>query len=368
MRVRNKALIACVAAALALTAPTAAFAEEDWTYRLVVDSLTGINIRAAASEDSAIVGTLDTCAVADILEIGSEWTLIVSNGVQGYVKNEYTATGEAARALAAVYGQAGVKTYWDGVDIYAEPDGDSSVIATVNSGREFVIYQEYNYWYGIYLSDGSIGYIPKECVLAATVLPKATAVEGGVSYSADAVYGAESGSYAEAYEAESYTYETEGYAYTETESYSYETEGYSYTETEAPVYSTESTASETESAATESASSASAGSSDLNLLAALIYCEAGSTSYDGMVAVGAVVMNRVASGSFPSTIYDVIYQSGQFTPASSGALASALANGVPSSCYTAAQAALNGEDPTGGCLYFNAGRGTGTVIGGNQFY
>ena len=58
-----------------------------------------------------------------------------------------------------------------------------------------------------------------------------------------------------------------------------------------------------------------ASSDDLSLLAALIYCEAGNQSREGKVAVGAVVMNRIASSSYPSTISDVIYQSGQFAPA-----------------------------------------------------
>lgn len=120
----------------------------------------------------------------------------------------------------------------------------------------------------------------------------------------------------------------------------------------------------TEETEAESASS----SSDLDLMAAIIYCEAGNQSYEGMVAVGAVVMNRVYSASFPNTISEVIYQSGQFTPASSGTLASALASGVPSTCYDAAAAAMAGENPVGGALYFNGGSGSGTQIGDHQFY
>ncbi len=112
----------------------------------------------------------------------------------------------------------------------------------------------------------------------------------------------------------------------------------------------------------------SAGTDDTSLLAALIYCEAGNQSYDGMVAVGAVVMNRVNSPSFPNSISEVIYQSGQFTPASSGGLASALANGVPSACYDAAAAAISGENPVGDALYFNTGSGKGTKLGDHQFY
>ncbi|MDO5345130.1 MAG: cell wall hydrolase [Lachnospiraceae bacterium] len=121
-----------------------------------------------------------------------------------------------------------------------------------------------------------------------------------------------------------------------------------------------------ETSSDDSGSSVSSG--DLDLMAAIIYCEAGNQSYEGMVAVGAVVMNRVASSSFPNTISEVIYQSGQFTPASSGALASELANGVPSACYDAASAALAGENPVGSALYFNAGSGSGMQIGDHQFY
>lgn len=136
-----------------------------------------------------------------------------------------------------------------------------------------------------------------------------------------------------------------------------------YEETEAP--QTEAPAPETEAPSTEASSS---GSDTTSLLAALIYCEAGNQSYEGMVAVGAVVMNRVYSSSFPNSVSEVIYQSGQFTPAYSGALDSALANGVPSTCYDAAVAALNGENPVGGALYFNTGSGKGTKIGDHQFY
>lgn len=104
------------------------------------------------------------------------------------------------------------------------------------------------------------------------------------------------------------------------------------------------------------------------LLAALIYCEAGNQSYDGMAAVGSVVMNRVMDENFPDTVSDVIYQSGQFSPADNGELESALENGVPEECYDAAVAALSGECPAGDVLYFNTGTGDGERIDDQQFY
>lgn len=95
------------------------------------------------------------------------------------------------------------------------------------------------------------------------------------------------------------------------------------------------------------------------MLAALIFCEAGNQPYEGKVAVGAVVMNRVASGRFPNSIKEVIYQRGQFTPAMTGKLDRVLASGrIPSSCYEAARAALNGESTVGSAMYFNTSHGS----------
>ena len=120
-----------------------------------------------------------------------------------------------------------------------------------------------------------------------------------------------------------------------------------------------------EKAAQEQAVSASA--SEQELLAALIFCEAGNQPYEGQVAVGAVVMNRVRSGSFPNTITDVIYQSGQFTPAMTGWLDSVLASdGYTNSAMQAAADALAGSNPIGDCLYFSTGGG-GYQLGDHYF-
>ena len=112
-------------------------------------------------------------------------------------------------------------------------------------------------------------------------------------------------------------------------------------------------------AASSNSSGLYGGASDLDLLAAIIWCEAGNQPYDGMVAVGQVVMNRVKSGSFPNTIAEVLNQPGQFTPSSSGTLQAALNAGVNSTCYSAAQDALNGSAPVPGYpLYFNTHSGS----------
>jgi spore germination cell wall hydrolase CwlJ-like protein len=120
-------------------------------------------------------------------------------------------------------------------------------------------------------------------------------------------------------------------------------------------------------AATNINSGSYAGYSDLDLLAAIIWCEAGNQPYDGMVAVDQVVMNRVHSSSFPNTVAEVLNQPGQFTPASSGVLQSALAAGINASCYSAAQDALNGAAPVAGYpLYFNTHSGS-VKLGAHYF-
>lgn len=115
------------------------------------------------------------------------------------------------------------------------------------------------------------------------------------------------------------------------------------------------------------ASAASAG--DLELLSTIIYCEAGNQPYEGQLAVGSVILNRVASSSFPNSISGVIYQSGQFSPVASGRFAHALASGLGSRCMSAAREVLNGRRNVD-CLYFRADNGLidGLVIGDHVFY
>ena len=96
---------------------------------------------------------------------------------------------------------------------------------------------------------------------------------------------------------------------------------------------------------------------DRRLLANLIYCEAGGEPYEGQVAVGSVVINRVLSSKYPDTVVGVIYQSGQFSPVASGRLDLALATDkATDSCYRAADAAMSGISNVGNCVYFRTDR------------
>lgn len=97
-----------------------------------------------------------------------------------------------------------------------------------------------------------------------------------------------------------------------------------------------------------SSSSSSLSTSERNLLARCVYAEARGEPYAGQVAIAAVVLNRVRSSSFPNTVSGVIYQRGAFTCVSDGQI-----NMTPNStAYKAVTDAINGWDPTNGCLYY----------------
>ncbi len=122
-----------------------------------------------------------------------------------------------------------------------------------------------------------------------------------------------------------------------------------------------------------SSSSSSNREGDVYLLARIISAEARGEPYKGQVAVGAVVLNRVKSPSFPNTLSGVIYQKGAFTAITDGQFNQPISD----SAYKAARDALNGWDPTNGCLYYYNPKKTSnkwmhsrpiiTVIGNHRF-
>ena len=95
---------------------------------------------------------------------------------------------------------------------------------------------------------------------------------------------------------------------------------------------------------------ASSGTSDIQLMARAINGEARGEPYEGQVAVGAVILNRVKDSKFPNSISGVIYQPGAFTAVSDGQINQSIKEGT--TVYKAAQDAKNGWDPTGGCIYY----------------
>lgn len=308
--------------------------KSEWDGRLlvVVEEDSSLCIRTDANTDAEVVGKLYRGSGAEVIEQGEEWSKIVSGDVEGYVKNEYCVFGEAAEAQAKEICDTYASAKEDGIRVRSEANTDSTILTVLDAGQEVLVADTQDDapegWVQVSYND-TTAYIFAEYVDVEMEVGEAMSMEEIAAQQA-----------AEA--------------------------------AKAAAASAASASSETASSAAATVNSnaaVSASTSDLTLLAAIIQCEAGGECYEGQLAVGAVIMNRVHSGSFPNSISGVIYQSGQFSPVASGKLARVLSSGnISSSCYQAAQAALGGADNTGGAKYFHAGSGNGTVIGNQVFY
>lgn len=289
-----------------------------WASFAMADVEESLNVREEASDDADVTGRLYRGSLAQVVEKGAEWTKVKSGNVEGYVKNKFCVYGEDAKQLAEEICQKQAVSKKEGLKIRKEPslEEGTEILCTVGEGEKLTVVTDLEVpagWVALSCED-TVGYVSAEQVAVSHVF------------------------------AEAMTLEEEKAAKKAREEARYQ----------------------------EIAASAVIDTvvtvDDVKLLAALIFCEAGGERYEGQVAVGAVVMNRIESSRFPGTIYDVTYQRGQFTPAMNGKVQRTLDNGKYKHCLDAAEAALQGEDPTNGCLFFNSGRGKGKQIGNQHFY
>ena len=270
-----------------------------------------LNIRAEADEKSEKVGYLYKDCGGTILERKDGWTKLKSGNVIGWAKDEYLLFGEEAKAMAEDVGNWIVTLDAEAVRVRMEPNMQADIygLLAYDDSVEFIDVVNSN-WISVDYND-EIGYINTDYV--------------NVKFHID--------------------------------------EG----ETMEVIRVREREEAERKRKANRGAVAADAD--ELRLLGALIYCEAGNQPYEGMVAVGAVVMNRVKSGAYPNTIHSVIYASGQFTPAMTGKVATAYEGNVPELCLQAAQAAINGETTVGDATHFRrAGKREGYVLGDHVFW
>lgn len=297
--------------------------EQEWQNRLMADVEEFLYVRAEGSEDAEIVGKLYKGDVAQIAEVGDTWTHVESGNVDGYVMNSYCLYGSDAWNYANETFDVEAEIQEDGLRVRSGADPEASVLAAVSTGMSFPVdtsVEAVDGWVAIDYK-GSTGYVSAEYVTTELALGEAVTIEEEKEQLAK-----------EAAEAAK--------------------------------------SAQVSSPGTTQNGAMAASVDDVTLLAALIQCEAGSESYEGQLAVGAVVMNRVRSGGYPGSIYGVIYQSGQFTPAGRGSVASVAANGPKASCMQAAQEAINGADNTGGALRFRGASSgqPGIVIGNHVFW
>ena len=295
-----------------------------------------------------------------------------------------------AYTTTAMASGIGVIDAKDMLDIHAEANTASAVVGQVMEDGHVAILAKYNDW--VQIQAGEIaGWVPAENLVeteisneeAVAANEQVIAERTGATASEDEFFAEEevqqdetAALQAEASEAAQNEIEevqaAEEAAQLEAEAQAKAAEEAARLEAEAQAKAAEEAArleAEAQQAAL-AAQTAAISAEELKLLANIIYCEAGSESYVGKVAVGNVIMNRVKSASQPNTITEVVYAKGQFSPVRNGSLQRALSSDkADAACYQAAIEALAGAQPVGGKLFFRRNNGrSGQVIGHHVFY
>lgn len=304
-------------------APIHAMDEKDTESTLVMAKVNQyVNIRKEPNQDSEKVGVLYKDCGGDILQRQDNWTKIQSGDVTGWVSDDYLYFGEEAQKEAKEVGILTAYSETETLRVRKEASLDSGVLGLLAMGEAVEAIEEDGDWVSINY-EGETGYVAAEYVKVEFDLDTAESVE--------AIQAREAAE-KEAARAQA--------------------------------------AAEREATRKQQKEAVLTSASELNILAALVQCEAGGESYEGQLAVASVVMNRVRCGAYPNTITDVIYASGQFSPANSTKMSNlALSGNIKASCLQAAQEAINGNCNIGDALHFRrAGNKDGIIIGNHVFW
>lgn len=297
----------------------------EWDTLVLADVNESLNIRQEASEESDVVGKLYAGCKGSLLEKKDGWTKISSGEVVGYVKDDYIKYGELAKQLADESNLiVTVKT--ETLRVRKDANEESEILGLVAEGDDLVVSSTKeikNNWILVDFDDAQ-GYVCLDYVELKYSFGSAVTIEEEMAARAAI---------------------------------------------EAETAKEQASESESKSGATQGKAT-SLSSDDVSLLAAIIQCEAGNESFEGKVAVGNVILNRVNSGSYPGSIYAVITAPGQFPPATNGTMTSVIASGISSSCIQAAQTAMSGTNYVGSATHFRSVSSgyTGTVIGNHVFW
>ena len=308
--------------------------QQEWQNYMMPNVKEYLNVRVEPNQEAGLAGKLKKGDRATVLEKGAEWTKIQSGNLVGYVSNKYCLFGADALAYAKENCKTIATVTTDGLRMRQKMSTESKIIKRLEEGDKLTVVTSAKTdegWVAVRHNDTTY-YVSADYV---TISLK---VGTGMTMA-----------------------EINEEARKEAEKKRQEEEQ-KKKEEQAKKEAAEKL--KNENAAVKEVD-------DVTLMAALIYCEAGAEPYEAQLAVGAVVMNRLKSNRYPNTLYGVIYQKGQFTPAGNGKVARIIKQKkATASCYKAAKAALAGEDNTNGCLRFNDYNGTqeGLRFGGMVFW
>jgi spore germination cell wall hydrolase CwlJ-like protein len=278
-----------------------------WENRLFANVENSVNVRRKADETSEIVGKLHKGDLANITGETDGWYEIVSGDVKGFVSAEYALVGEEARIYAEKHCKLVAKVTTDGLRVRKEAKETSEILTILGKKDKLEAVSEQpeeDGWIKVKYA-GEDAYVSADFVKVKRDYGKANTLEQEKKEMQEA-------------------------------------------------------------SANQTGTASDAMTADVYWLAAIASHEA--ATYQGQLAVAAVVMNRVKSNRFPNTVQSVILAQGQFVGATT--ISRMIRNGLSEQSIRAARAALAGYDPTGGCYYFWAAwtGHSGVNIGGNVFW
>lgn len=303
-----------------------------------------LNIRAAADENSDVLGKLYAGAGGTVIEKGTEWTKISSGSVEGYVATKYILFDADAETKANEVGTWKVTILEDSIRVRKLPSTEAGVWGLAEKNDEYRCTKITDGWLEINY-DGEIGYVSTDYSSVRLVVSEAVSIEEEL----EQIRKAEEEKAAK--EAEAKRKEEEARA------------------------EEKKIAAASKFVETVQTSSYNVSEEDVYLLACLVCAEAGYEPYEGKLAVANIVLNRLNGGLYGNTMSDVIYARGQFSVAASGRLAKVMAAGPNNESIAAAKEALSGKNNVpeysnfrscGGASYGNYNNYT--IIGNQVFY
>lgn len=285
--------------------------EEEQLPLVMANVKSTLNIREEARSNSKKTGVFYKDCGGVVLERKDGWTKLQSGNLVGWAKDDFLLFDEEAEKMADLVGVVVATVQADALCVRTAPEADAKVFGVLTRGEMVDVVSKDENWVSIRY-DGMDGFISAEFVTIERKLDHGETMEEIREKRKQVIYDKRDVTYGE--------------------------------------YLTD--------------------EETLMLFAALIQCEAGGEPYEGQVAVGAVVMNRVRSKAYPDTIPAVIYASGQFTPAMSGKVDRVYASGkINQSCIDAAKEALSGVSNVGDLTHFRRNDGRdGIVIGNHVFH
>jgi spore germination cell wall hydrolase CwlJ-like protein len=345
-----------------------------------------VNVHSEASEDAEVIGTIYRGVVGDILSSDGEWVNISSGNVTGYVKAEFLISGDEAAEYAADYYKLVGTVNDDGVYVRSGASRDADYVATADLGDVYEVEDSSSdsEWVCVEVNDDITGYIYSEFIDVEGVYPTAV-VKGELpeatgditeikATEAETTEAVATGSITE--EKQEVTTEAS------TDNKSDKNKVTTSTTTEAATTEATTTEATTEAANNKTESyvtargSISLSESDINLMAAVLTYECGGESYEGQLAVANVILNRLQSGVYGSTVSDVVYATNQFSVVGTSAFNNCVANGsAQASCIQAVKEACAGTNNIGSYKFFRttqiadtASYSSYVTIGNHVFY